>query len=133
MSNDRALWSMVILQARDDLADEPIGSIEYENAISFFTAAFGPWAQSREAIADQLGFHADDIERLGRTVIAARRAAEGLPPEAPSVESKPAAQPAPLPALVAIPAPPPANDNRRRRAEHMKSLCNPFNPFRHQA
>jgi hypothetical protein len=139
MDSHRALWAAVVLQARDDVAVEPVDSVFYNQAVGFFRDP-GEWRLSREAIADFLAIHVDDIERLGRLTIAARRAADGLPEQAP-VESKPPAAPkvapkstppavpAPWPRLVAVPAPTPANDNKRPGGRRMKLNYNPFDPL----
>jgi len=60
---ERALWSAVVQQAIDDVMDEPIGSLIYDDAVAFFTHT-GEWAVSRTHIADELGIHADAPENL---------------------------------------------------------------------
>ena len=40
------LWAQVVLQAKADLEQEPIGSILYNQAADFFVGA-GEWAKSR--------------------------------------------------------------------------------------
>jgi hypothetical protein len=93
---ERALWVASLQQSIDDIADEPLGSTEYDDAAAFFTGG-GEWALSRSAVAGHIDLHPDDLERCGRRCIAARRVAEGLP-----IEIAPRA---PLPRLEAIPAP----------------------------
>ena len=77
--NYRALWSQVVLQAKQDLETEQPGSVVYGQAESFFFGA-RQWAETRDAIATMIDLHADDLTRLGRATIAARRVEEGLPP-----------------------------------------------------
>jgi hypothetical protein len=81
-SRCRELWAAVVLQALEDIRSEPLSSLDYLQAVSFF-AAGGEWAQARAAIADQLGLHPDELERVGRSCIDTRRAAEGLAPLPP--------------------------------------------------
>ena len=83
--SERGLWSAVVLQAHDDLQFEPRNSVIYGEAEAFFFHAVGPWAQSRQTIADQLEVHADDITRLGRLTIAARNIAENTTPIRPDL------------------------------------------------
>jgi hypothetical protein len=97
---ERALWIAVVLRAVADIASEPLGSVEYNDATVFFTAG-GEWAFSRSAVAGHVDLHPDDLERAGRRCIAARRAAEGMPVEIlPTKVSPPQG---PLPRLEAIP------------------------------
>jgi len=79
-SGYRALWGAAVLQAKADVEQQPIGSIDYDYAVAFFVGG-GAWAESRAALADCLDVHPDDIERVGRRCIAARRKLEGLPPK----------------------------------------------------
>lgn len=79
MDNHRSLFVSVILQACQDIEREPIGSTNYVQAVTFFTAAEGEWLESRQAIADMLDLHPDDLMRAGVRAIRARRKAEGLP------------------------------------------------------
>jgi hypothetical protein len=76
---ERDLWAAVVSQAADDIRTEDYRSVEYAQAVSFFTAP-GEWATSRQASADCMDLHVDDIKRLGRAVIAARHARDGAPP-----------------------------------------------------
>src|SRR3954468_22279752 len=75
----RGLWGAVVLQAKADIQTEPLRSLEFEQAVAFFTGG-GDWVQTRTAIADFLELHRDDLERMGRRCINERRAAEGLEP-----------------------------------------------------
>ena len=77
---DRNLWIAVVFQARDDLDTEDYASVEYGEAVAFFTNTHGSWAQSRQDIADHLGLHSDDLTRMGRAVIAARHLRDGPEP-----------------------------------------------------
>jgi hypothetical protein len=76
----RGLWASVVLQALGDIWGQPIGSLDFSQAVAFFTGS-GAWAESRTKIGDFLGFHRDDLEEAGRRCINARRASEGLPLE----------------------------------------------------
>jgi len=76
----RLLWSQVILQAKDDLDNEPRGSVLYDQATAFFVAR-GEWAESRAIIADCLQMHPDDWYRCGKRWIAERRTRDGLSSE----------------------------------------------------
>jgi hypothetical protein len=98
---ERALWVASLQQSIDDIADEPRGSIEYDDATAFFTGG-GEWALSRSAVAGHIDLHPDDLERCGRRCIAARRIADGLPIEIIRAKA-PVARVAPLPMLKAIP------------------------------
>jgi hypothetical protein len=104
MQHHRALWSAVVLNAVNDIDGEHYRSLEYSEAVAFFTAARGPWAESRQAIADYLGLHADDLTRLGRAAIEARHLRDG--PEPITVRAAVAIQPiTPRPVLSSNPAP----------------------------
>jgi hypothetical protein len=120
----RALWSQVVLQAKQDLEAEQLGSVLYGEAESFFLGA-GQWAETRAAIATMIDLHADDLTRLGRATIAARRLEEGLPPLPDPIAPPPAAS-VPMPALIAIPAPGKAYSGRRHRRYGPDN--NPFAP-----
>jgi hypothetical protein len=98
---ERDLWAAVVTQAADDINTESYRSVEYNQAVSFFTAS-GDWAKSRQAIADFMELHVNDIERLGRTTIAARHACDGPPPAERPHPKQPVAYTAP----VQCPAPP---------------------------
>ena len=132
-TGSRALWSAVVLQAKGDIEAEPINSVEYAQAVAFFTGG-GEWAHGRANIADFLDIHPDDLERCGRRWIAARRQQEGLPAETPRLLH--AAQPTRLKAplnlagLVAIPA---LSQRKHRAAADKPERPNPFNPFRRHA
>jgi len=80
-SGYRALWGAAVLQAKEDVEHQPFNSIAYDQAVAFFVGG-GAWAESRSALADCLEVHPDDIERVGRRCIAARRKLDGLPPDA---------------------------------------------------
>jgi len=69
----RVLWAQVVLQAKEDLVEEPIGSLLYNDAKAFFLSG-GEWARSRTNIADCLEMHPDDLGRCGKRWIAERRA-----------------------------------------------------------
>jgi hypothetical protein len=133
----RALWAAVVLEARDDIAAEPIGSVRYSEAVSFFTGG-GEWAQSRADIAGMVELHGDDLRRCGERWIRARRLKEGLP----EVEPPPMPAPARVPASkrYVLAEPPPrkqalevANDTGRKPRgikSHGKAWkFNPFNPL----
>jgi hypothetical protein len=98
----RALWTQVVQQAKDDVETQPVGSVLYEQAASFF-AGGGAWAASRAAVADMLDVHPDDLRRRGTLWIAARRERDGLP-DVPTRVVPPAWRPtpAPLPRLGAL-------------------------------
>jgi len=107
----RQLWVAVVLQAQDDIKSEPLDSINYLQAVSFFTGG-GEWAHTRAAISDHLNLHPDDLERCGRKYINARRAEAGLealPPRERRHRAEPQRQPAiqgPSMASDCIPQPP---------------------------
>jgi hypothetical protein len=73
------LWLGVVEQALEDLMEEPWHSLLQSQAASFFMDG-GPWGERRQAIADHLGMHADDLRRVGRAQLAARQAREPAPP-----------------------------------------------------
>jgi hypothetical protein len=75
----RDLWVAVVLQAKDDIENEPLESNDFAQAVAFFIGS-GSWVQNRTAIADYLDLHSDDLEKMGRRCINARRLAEGLEP-----------------------------------------------------
>src|SRR5664279_3905972 len=81
---ERALWVAVVQQAIDDVAEERIGSLDWDEAVAFFTHA-GDWAAARAGVADMLDMHADDLAHVGRRLIAERRIREGLEAETPLV------------------------------------------------
>jgi hypothetical protein len=120
----RVLWAQVVLQAKADLENEPIGSILFNQAVAFFVSR-GEWAESRVVIADCLEMHPDDLTRCGERWIADRRRREGLEPE-PKRETR-AAEPVRLPRLVAVPAP---ETTRRRPRRIAAPAINAFDPFR---
>ncbi|MBN8872837.1 MAG: hypothetical protein J0H67_08380 [Rhodospirillales bacterium] len=136
-----ALWAAVVMQARTDIEFEPLESLDYAQAVSFFIGR-GEWALSRAVIADFLDLHADDIELAGRACINQRRAKEGLPPLAKAERRQPvaasrgnpirvAARPAP-PMVRVVPAPAPVEQEptRRRYVRRSKGVpsSNPFFP-----
>ncbi len=117
----RVLWAQVVLQAKADLENEPIGSILFNQAAAFFVSR-GEWAESRAIVADCLEMHPDDLCRCGERWIADRRQREGLPPEPPrDLRPQPPLQ---LPRLVATPAPVPTGQKARRNAA--SQAANPF-------
>jgi hypothetical protein len=75
---ERALWTAIVLKALLDISNEPLRSLEYIEAVAFFTSG-GEWASSRLSIASQIDLHPDDLERAGRRRIARRREVERLP------------------------------------------------------
>jgi len=117
------LWTQVVLQAKADLEQEPIGSILYNQAADFFVGA-GEWAKSRAMVPECLDIHSDHLYRCGKDWIAARRAREGLPPELPSAARS---IPTPLPLLIVLPAPEPYVHRRPRIITPRPN--NPFDPF----
>jgi hypothetical protein len=121
----RLLWVQVVLQAKSDLENEPIGSILFDQAAAFFVGR-GDWAVSRANVADCLEMHPDDLYRCGERWIAERRQLEGLPPQ-PAAEPK-SKTPLVLPHLQALPAP----DNRARKSRRQLAfrVSNPFDPNR---
>ncbi len=121
----RLLWAQVVLQAKADLENEPVGSIIFNQAAAFFVSR-GEWAESRLIVADCLDMHPDDLKRCGERWIADRRRREGLPAE-PEQTARPA-NTRPLRRLVAVPA-----GERSARKARPAARSNPFNPFREQA
>jgi hypothetical protein len=121
----RLLWAQVVLQAKADLENEPIGSIIFNQAAAFFVSR-GEWAESRLIVADCLDMHPDDLKRCGERWIADRRQREGLAPD-PEKAIRPL-DARPLPRLVALPA-----RDRSARMTRPDPRSNPFNPFREQA
>jgi hypothetical protein len=75
----RSLWVQVVLQASDDIDTGNDQSRDYHEAVAFFTHD-GQWGRSRQEIADRIDLHPDDLKRLGRAVIKARHARDGVPP-----------------------------------------------------
>ena len=129
-NSDHALWASVVLQARADIEDLPIGSTDYEAAVAFFTSSSPYWRRGRDDIAEHLNTTGETLQRIGRAWVIARRRRAGLPdhPPAPAPRSLPKPAPtvieaAPLfvPAVLANCLQP-----RRRRAP----ADNPFSPFR---
>lgn len=127
MQPTRALWSAVVLHAVADIDGEHYRSAEYAEAVAFFTAARGPWAESRQAVADCLNLHTDDLARLGRAAIEARHLRDG--PEPIIVRAAVAIQPitprpvartpdpapvVPRPPVIRRPDPPAKREYRRR-------------------
>lgn len=109
----RLLWVQVVLQAKSDLENAPIGSILFDQAAAFFVGR-GEWAVSRATVADCLEMHPDDLYRCGERWIAERRQREGLPPVV--VAAPQARTPRALPRLEAFPAPDTRARNARRNA-----------------
>jgi hypothetical protein len=121
----RLLWAQVVLQAKADLENEPIGSIIYNQAAAFFVSR-GEWAESRLIVADCLDMHPDDLKRCGERWIADRRRREGLAPE--PEQAPRSAQARPLPRLVASPA-----REKIGRKARPAVRSNPFIPFQEHA
>ena len=117
----RLLWAQVVLQAKADLENEPIGSLLFNQAAAFFTSR-GEWATSRAIVADCLEIHPDDLCRCGARWIADRRQQEGLAPEPPAMS--PSKIPLRLPHLEALPTPNPSL--KRPRREIGPRSVNPF-------
>jgi hypothetical protein len=82
----RGLWASVVLQALDDIWGRPMESLDYAQAVSFFTGA-GTWAEARTIIGDFLEFHGDDLEALGKRCIDARHTREALPSKTPHLSA----------------------------------------------
>ena len=74
----RGLRSSVVLQALEDIESEPTQSLDFADAVAFFTRS-GSWAGWRTTIADFLDMHRDELEGIGRRCIDARRSMEELP------------------------------------------------------
>lgn len=142
MERVRRLWAAVVEQSLTDVADEPIDSVLWNQARAFFVSG-GTWAEGRQNIADLLGVHPEDLERVGRRAINARLLQEGLPPlvtqaPTPRLPIQRALRPAVvavrqrLPRLVAIPAPPEPEPERRDRTGGWRRRwsVNPFDPWR---
>jgi hypothetical protein len=123
----RVLWAQVVLQAKADLENEPIGAILYNQAAAFFVSR-GDWAESRLIVADCLNMHPDDLSRVGQRWIDDRRRREGLEPEPRVAPRK--AEPIPLPRLVAVPA---KNARAQKGRVRAPRTVNPFSPFRETA
>lgn len=115
----RALWAQVVLQAKADLENEPIGSIIYNQAAAFFVSR-GEWAEARAIVADCLEMHPEELSRSGERWIAERRQQEGLAPE--TKQAPRAKTTSRLPRLEAI-AGPKQQTERRRNAPRR---ANPF-------
>jgi hypothetical protein len=77
----RGLWSSVVLQAIEDIENQPMRSTAFDEAVAFFTRS-GSWAESRTMIGDFLELHRDDLETIGQRCIDARVTREELPPGA---------------------------------------------------
>ncbi len=117
----RVLWAQVVLQAKADLENEPIGSILFNQAAAFFVSR-GEWAESRAIVADCLEIHPDELTRSGERWIAERRQQEGLAPE--PVQAPRPKTPLVLPRLEAIPAPTAASQRLARK--NSRRTVNPF-------
>ncbi len=128
----RVLWAQVVLQAKADLENEPIGSILFNQASAFFVSR-GEWAESRAIVADCLEIHPDDLTRSGERWIAERRQQEGLAPEA--ARAPVSKTPLVLPRLEALPAPPtpdrstPDRSTSARQKIARRAACRSVNPF----
>lgn len=97
--SERELWAAVVLLASDDIASQDYGSFDFNQAVAFFCGD-GEWAKSRQAIADTMNLHVNDLERLGRTAMAARIVRDGPLP----VIERPAPVVRPQPPTVSQPA-----------------------------
>jgi hypothetical protein len=131
----QALWSQVVLQAKDDVETSLFGSVEYQQAADFFVGT-GNWAEARTSIAEMVDLHPDDLTRLGRQLINLRRDQEGLPPLIINQTPVMAALPIPLPVLFATMPPPPSPRESQPSARHRHiyggaGRINPFSRFRH--
>jgi hypothetical protein len=73
----RALWSSVVLQALEDIENQPVQSAAFAEAVAFFTRS-GAWAEARTMIGDFLELHRDELESIGRRCIDARHARDKL-------------------------------------------------------
>jgi len=142
MERVRRLWAAVVEQSLTDVADEPIDSVLWNQARAFFVSG-GTWAEGRQNIADLLGVHPEDLERVGRRAINARLLQEGLPPLATRTPTPcPPTQRALRPAVVAVrqrlprlvatfKEPEPEPDRRDRTGGWRKRYAfNPFDPWR---
>jgi hypothetical protein len=128
---ERMLWLAVLAQAKDDLELRPMNSLEYASAAAFFTGG-GEWAESRQEIAIQLDLDPETLRHMGKTWIAARREAAGLPAEEPQPTLKAASKPAPLPVITCTPAQPlvPPEPRVTKPPKSKKIWAyNPFNPL----
>jgi hypothetical protein len=123
----RVLWAQVVLQAKADLDNEPIGSILFNQAAAFFVSR-GEWAESRLIVADCLNMHPDDLVRCGERWINDRRQREGLPPE--PKRTPPSTEKLVLPRLEALPAAN-ARAGKSGRAAALRQ-ASPFGRFRDQ-
>jgi hypothetical protein len=74
----RGLWTSVVLQALEDIKSQPLQSLDFADAVAFFTRS-GSWAGWRATIADFLDMPRDELEAIGRRCIDARRSLEELP------------------------------------------------------
>ena len=59
----RGLWSSVVLPAIEDIENQPLQSLDYADAVAFFTRS-GSWAEWRATVADFLDMHRDELEAL---------------------------------------------------------------------
>jgi hypothetical protein len=120
----RDLWVAVVLQAKDDIENEPLHSINFTQAVAFFIGS-GEWVKNRTAIGDYLDLHRDDLEKMGRRCINARRVSEGLAPLLPR-------QPWPVAARALRPVGqrpvPQAPSLTQRRQQPTPAGVNPFFP-----
>jgi hypothetical protein len=73
------LWAAVVMQAKEDVEDLPVGSVDYQAAVAFLTSPSAYWQQARADIAAHLMIHGDDIRHAGQRWVITRRRAEGLP------------------------------------------------------
>jgi len=112
-----ALWAAVIVQAIEDLQYEPYASLTFREAESFLLGG-GDWARSRQALADCVDMHGDDLRRRAQVLLAERHAKEPPParevrPPPPVVVPKPiVVAPTAKPVTLSVP---PARSPRVRR------------------
>ena len=76
----RGLWSSVVLQALEDIESQPTQSLDFADAVAFFTRS-GAWADARTMIGDFLELHRDELGSIGRRCIDARHVRDELAAE----------------------------------------------------
>lgn len=104
----RDLWSAVVLQAKEDILTAPLNSIEYDQAVAFFTSG-GEWSKVRISVGDFLELHHDDLVRCGRRCIDERMRIEASrqsgQPDGSILRTPRRGRPPGLPRAVLAPAP----------------------------
>jgi hypothetical protein len=123
---DRALWAAVVAQARDDIAELPIGSTDYNAAVAFFTSPAAYWRHGRDEVGDHLGLTGETLRVAGTAWVIARRRKEGLP-DHPPVPARTAKVEAPAPAPAPLVVPPDLASLLRVR-HRREPRANPFHP-----